>query len=140
LKEQTTNANEQLKKSVLEYCKKLQSFSHAPVSLSHYKRMEKFASDKALVQSVFAVLKNCGIPPNDTVRYVFTVKDYYYSIALISIAEENRTEHLDFLQRTAHSYIKEGCQSIGVLHRNMLRLCKDYPDLLPIKEILDTAV
>ena len=102
--------------------------------------MGKFASNKPLVESVFAVLKDCGIPPRDTVRYEFDVISYYYSIALISIAEENRKEHVDFPRQLAHDFIEEDCRSIEVLHRNMLRLCKDYPDLLPIKEILDPAV
>ena len=136
LERHTIHASDELKSAVSQYGKKLAQFAHAPVSLKHYKRMLPFASNKELVAVVFKVLQENGLRTLD----FSDVKKYYYSIALISIAEENRCAHLAFLEKLAKIYIVEHKHSVDVLHRNMLRLHKEYPDLLPIKQLLENSM
>jgi len=136
LKAQTIDADDALQNDVWKYCKKLASCTHAPVALSDYKRMAPFALNKPLVTAVFTVLQNCDVPIK-SVPVGFDVIGYFYSIALISISDENRVAHMKFLMRLAEKFINEDNRFIPVLHRNMARLCKEYPDLLPIRQMLD---
>ena len=135
LKEWTSNSDEEFKKEVWEYCKKLARYVHAPVSLAEYKRMVPFAANTPLVAAVFGVLQNCEVP----LVYIpgrFDAVGYFYSIALISVAGENRSAHIEFLMGLAQKFISENHQFASTLHRNMVQLGKEYPDLLPIKEVL----
>jgi len=75
--------------------------------------------------------------PNSSPSVNIDVIGYFYSIALISVAGENRTEHIAFLVKLADKLKKEDSQYVGVLHRNMKRLCKEYLDLKPINLLLE---
>ncbi|WP_085833799.1 hypothetical protein [Clostridium merdae] len=136
LRQQIVPFEETFQKEVWIYCKKLGSFVHAPVSLNDYKRMLPFAENKPLVNEVFAMLQTYELP-NDTLDERNDVIGYFYSIALISVAKENRSEHIAFLEELADKFKKENSRYVGVLHRNMKRLCKDYPDLKPIQLSLE---
>ncbi|WFR59311.1 hypothetical protein QA584_09550 [Anaerocolumna sp. AGMB13025] len=136
LKRQTVTAGDIFKKEVWVYCKKLGNCVHAPVSLNDYKRIVPFAVNKPLVDEVFAMLQTYEMP-NSSPSVDVDVIGYFYSIALISVAREKRTEHLAFLKQLADKFKKEDSRYVEVLYRNMKRLCKEYPDLKPIKLLLE---
>jgi len=136
LKKQTKNADEKLQDDVWKYCKKLGSFTHAPVSLKHYQRMNMFASNDPLVAEIFTMLQGYDLRPNGSYDLLWDTIGYYYSIAVISMAEANRLAHLTFLESLARKMSEENHQDKAVLLRNIVRLSKEYPDLQPIEEIL----
>jgi hypothetical protein len=136
LKQQTVTAEDTFKKEVWTFCKKLGNCVHAPVSLNDYKRMVPFAANKPLVEEVFAMLQMYEMS-NSSLSADVDVIGYFYSITLISIAEENRTEHIVFLEQLADKFKKQDSRYVEVLLRNVKRLCKEYPDLKPIKLLLE---
>lgn len=111
-----------------KYCKKLASFTHAPVSLKEYLRMEEFAEDHVLADEVFQVVKNYKVPENRMLTGFDTI-GYFYSIALLSAAKNNREPYIKFLNELANQWIKENHSCCNLLYRNMKRLSKKFPDL-----------
>ncbi|KIL79370.1 hypothetical protein [Bacillus badius] len=112
-----------------KYCLKLGRLTHAPVTAKEYLRMKEFAADEALVEEVFHALKRYEVPNGNPVLTGFDVIGYFYSIALISQAKQNRDKHLLFLHQLTDQWIKEENSYGRLLHRNMKRLSKQYPDL-----------
>lgn len=121
----------------IKFCKKLSSFSHAPVSLKEYQRMKDFSDDTQLIENIYSVLSEYPLPENDIMsEFQFDIIGHSYCIALLSQAEYNRTENLLLLNKIADEAIQKQCSYGEVLLRNMKKLKKDYPDLTVLEEKL----
>ncbi len=124
--------NEEVWERAWNYCKKLASFTHAPVSIKEYMRMEEFAEDDGLAEEVFQVVKNYKVPENPILTGFDTI-GYFYSIALLSTAKTNREQYIRFFNELADQWIEAEHSYCSLLHRNMKRLSKKFPDLKEIE-------
>ncbi len=116
------------------YCKKISTFTHAPVSLKEYERMEKFADDDILVTTIASILQKWTVPNENSILSGFDVIGYFYSIALLSVAKHDREQNIYLLSKICDTLIKEKNQYCGVLVRNMTKLKKKYPDLIHLED------
>lgn len=121
----------------VKFCKKLASFSHAPVSLKEYQRMKPFANDTQLVDNIYNTLSTYPLSTNDILSgFQFDIIGHSYCVAILSMAEHRRTENLILLDKIADEAIQKQNSYGNVLLRNMKRLKKDYPDLIKLEEKL----
>ena len=124
-----SHASESNKETIWKYCKKIASFSHAPVTLKEYQRMKSFSEDKAIVDVVLQGLKENPYPFSGGKNKVEPVQGYYYAIATISQSAYRRTDIISLLQQIA-DYLKQNMpDAVSILKRNMDVLKKEYPDL-----------
>lgn len=124
-----SHANETNKEKVWKYCKKIASFSHAPVTLKEYQRMKSFSEDQDIVDVILLGLEENLYPFSDGKNKVEPVQGYYYSVATISQSTYRRNDIISLLQQIA-DYLKQNMpDKIFVLKRNIDVLKKDYPDL-----------
>lgn len=124
-----SHANEANKETIWKYCKKLASFSHAPVTLKEYQRMKSFSEDHDIVDVILLGLEENPYPFSDGKNKVEPVQGYYYAIATISQSTYRRTDIISLLQKIA-DYLKQNMpDKVSVLKRNMDVLKKEYPDL-----------
>ena len=70
------------------FCKHLAKFIHAPISLSDYKRMEKYTTDKELVEAVYNAIKDYFYVDNTDGH--FDIIGHAYCVALLSQTKYNR--------------------------------------------------
>lgn len=137
LKEQIGDGDEW--KSAWEYCKKIASFTHAPVTLKEYQRMENFVNDEALVLAVALIMKKWKVKNENPILAGFDVIGYFYSIALLSEARYNREQNICLLNKICDTLIGERSQYCDILLRNMTRLKRNYPDLACLEKKLKDA-
>lgn len=123
-----------LKATAWKFCKTLQNFAHAPVSLSDYKRMEKWLGETALIDVLLEALKDYF--PDTTER--FDTIGFYYSIALISQSQYKRADCLKILEELTNFCVNTKYNSSFVVLRNMTKLVKNYPDLAQFKTALES--
>lgn len=127
------NTNE----SQAKFCKKLSSFSHAPVSLKEYQRMKIFSENEQLIENIYTVLSEYPLPTNDLMsEFQFDTIGHSYCVALLSQAEYNRAKNLLLLNNIADEAIQKQCDYGKVLLRNMKILKKNYLDLTALEEKL----
>ena len=133
--------DEKLWAEVWKFCKKLAAFSHAPVSLKEYLRMKEYAKNEPLVKEIYNMLLEYGSKQDNGSELSFDIIGYFYCIALISQAEWNRKSIIEMLNNKADEVIKDGNNAHGkLLYRNMYRLGKLHPDLMPIERKLKVFV
>lgn len=131
----TVDMPDEVKPTAWKFCKALTNFSHAPVSLADYKRMEKYRDEHGLID---VLLEACdGYFPDPAFDFSFDTIGFSYSIALISISDYRRQDCLELLDRITQYYIKTKDNWYTVLLRNMQKLVKDYPDLAPFRTALE---
>lgn len=90
-------AKEESVNDIWKLCKKLAGFAHAPVNLSDYKRMEVYASDGNIIDTVLAALKECYYPFEG--QLIPDIQGYYYCIALVSQAKYRREDCIFIVMR-----------------------------------------
>ena len=86
------------------FCKHLAKFIHAPISLSDYKRIEKYTNDKELVEAVYNAIKDYFYVDNTDGH--FDIIGHSYCVALLSQSKYNRESTIDYLNRCADILIK----------------------------------
>ena len=124
-----SHTNEENKEILWKYCKKLASFSHAPITLKEYQRMKAFSEDTNIIDVILLGLEDDLYPFSDGKSRVEPVQGYYYAIATISQSLYRRDDIISLLQKIA-DYMKQNMpKDISVLKRNMDVLKKIYPDL-----------
>ena len=138
LREQITNEEEW--ESAWKYCKKTATFTHAPVTIKEYLRMEAFSEDEALVLALSAIIEKWTVPNENPILSGFDVIGYFYSIALISVAQYNREKNIKLLNNICDKLIEEKNQYCKLLLRNMTRLKKKYLDLDALEEKLKATL
>ena len=120
--------DEYLLQKVDIFCMNLAKYIHAPICLSDYKRMEKYADDKQLVETVYNAIKDYFYIDNTDGH--FDIIGHSYCVALLSQSKYNRNETLDYFNKFADILIENDEQVYGqAMYRNMKRLSKEYPDL-----------
>ena len=124
-----SQTNEENRETLWKYCKKIASFSHAPITLKEYQRMKTFSEDTNIVDVILLGLGENLYPFSDGKSRVEPVQGYYYAIATISQSLYRRDDIISLLQKIA-DYMKQNMpKDISVLKRNMDVLKKSYPDL-----------
>lgn len=124
-----SHANEENKEIIWKYCKKIASFSHAPITLKEYQRMKIFSEEQDIVDVILQGLEENLYPFSDGKSRVEPVEGYYYAVATISQSTYRRNDIIVLLQKIA-DYLKENMpKDVFVLKRNMDVLKKNYPDL-----------
>lgn len=115
IKAKSMEAPKNLQKSLDKLVNKLESFTHCPVDLKEYKRMEPFASDSELVRCIIDIMKKYKIPEEEFA--IFDTVSYWYCIALLSFAggEEIKT----FLESLTKELMESHHRDLGLLKRNM---------------------
>ena len=126
LMSQTNEAN---REKIWKYCKKIASYSHAPVTLKEYQRMKTFAEDRDIVDVILSGLEENLYPFSDGKNKVEPVQGYYYAIATISQSTYRRDDIISLLQKIADHLKQNMPDVVSVLKRNMDVLKKDHPDL-----------
>lgn len=124
-----SHTNEENKETIWKYCKKLASFSHAPVTLKEYQRMKSFSEDQDIVNVILLGLEENLYPFSDGKSRVEPVQGYYYAVATISQSTYRRNDIISLLQQIADYFNQNMPDKISVLKRNMDVLKKNYPDL-----------
>ena len=124
-----SHTNEENKEILWKYCKKLASFSHAPITLKEYQRMKTFSEDTNIIDVILLGLKDNLYPFSDGKSRVEPVQGYYYAIATISQSLYRRDDIISLLQQIADHLKQNMPKDISVLKRNMDVLKKNYPDL-----------
>jgi hypothetical protein len=119
-----------------KYCKKTATFTHAPVTVKEYLRMESFAEDEALVLAIAAIIEKWAVPNENPILSGFDVIGYFYSIALLSVAQYNRENNIKLINKLCDKLMQEKNEYCNLLLRNMTRLKKKYPDLTALEEKL----
>lgn len=127
------HASDDNRKKVWELCKKLSSYSHAPVTRKEYQRMELYAEDKDIVDVALESLRDNYYPfcsdESKVDAKLAPIQGYYYTIAIISQSKYRREECLDLLASIAHHFAEHMPDKIPILKRNMDILKATYPDL-----------
>ena len=127
--------DETLWQRVYIFCKHLAKFSHAPITLNDYKRMEKYTNDKELVEAVYNAIKDYFYIDNSDGH--FDIIGHAYCIALLSQTKYNRENTINYLNKCADILIKNNEQGYGLaMYRNMKTLSKEYPDLKNLEKKL----
>lgn len=127
-----SNADDKCREKIWALCKKLNSFSHAPVTPKEYQRMAEFAKDTEIVDVVFNSLSANLYPFTGNPNEIGSLSGYFYCVALLSQADYRRDEIISLLQKIV-DYIKANdAQSLFVMERNMDKLKPSYPDLARI--------
>lgn len=85
------------KEKIWKYCKKIASFSHAPIKLKDYQRMLPFQRMWNRRCDYESIGRN-RYPFSDGKNKVEPVEGYYYAIATISQSTYRREEILSLLQ------------------------------------------
>ena len=129
--------------NIWEFCKKISSFSHAPVTLKYYERMLPFAQKNEVVDAVLKLLENYG--PNFSEKewyYFYDIIGFYYCVALISQSDYRKEDCEARLWTIVDSFIKNDTEnhSLYVLLRNMSVLQKKQPNLASMREKLEAAI
>lgn len=127
----TTNDNN-ITERINDYCKKITSFIHCPISKTDYNRMEAFSNDNELIEKIYEVIPKFKLPIGAETIESRNKIFFWYSIALISITSHNRDEYNKYLEQlmieTMGNYdIKNN--DFQLLKRNFDTLKKDYPNL-----------
>lgn len=130
---QKTQAAEQ----AWQFCKTLAKFSHAPVSAADYKRMQKFVDDTELIDIVLIALEGYYPTNENSILSGFDVIGFYYCIALISQTLYKKQEIFDYLSKLTDYMLENNNSQIAILHRNMKKLEKEFPDLKPLRMKLE---
>lgn len=125
-----SNADDSSREKVWKLCKKLHSFSHAPVTLKEYQRMEPFSKDPEIVDVVIKSLT--PYPFTGKPDEIGSYTGYFYCVALVSQSEHKRAEIVPLLQRIVDSIRENEPDSLFVMKRNMETLTALYPDLAEI--------
>ena len=127
--------DESLWQRVYIFCKHLAKFIHAPITLNDYKRMEKYANDKELVEAVYNAIKDYFYVDNTDGH--FDIIGHAYCVALLSQTKYNRESTINYLNRCADILIKNNEQGYGLaMYRNMKTLSKEYSDLKDLEKKL----
>lgn len=125
-----------VKVTAWKFCKELTKFAHAPVSPAEYKRMEKYLGEHGLID---VLLKACdGYYPDPAFKYNFDTIGFSYSVALLSQSQYRRADCLALLDGITQYYMRTKDDWYTVLLRNMQKLSKEFPDLLPFKTALES--
>ncbi len=124
-----SHADDLNKDKIWNYCKKIASFSHAPIKLKDYQRMLPFSEDKDIVDVIMKALEENMYPFSDGKNKVEPVEGYYYAIATISQSAYRRGEVIALLQNIAEYFKSNLPDKLSVLKRNMDVLKKEYSDL-----------
>ena len=122
------HASEETLDDVWKLVKKLATFTCAPVTLAHYKRMAVYAEKDAVVDVVLDTLKDMGYPFKPT-DFIPDIVGYYYCIALISQSMHRREETIQLLNELVDYMLTNYFSDALCLARNMEVLSKEYPDL-----------
>lgn len=130
-----SNTDDSSKEKVWKLCKKLSSFSHAPVTLKEYQRMEPFAKDPEIVDVVINSLSKILYPFTGNPNEIGSLSGYFYCIALISQSEYKRNVIISLLKDIVNYIKKNDSESLFVMKRNMDVLASGYPDLAAISII-----
>lgn len=134
LREQISNEKEW--ERVWIYCKKIARFTHAPVTFKEYQQMENFAEDNIIVSAVASIMEKWVVPNENAILSGFDVIGYFYSIALLSSTQYNREQNICLLSKLCDILIEEQNKYCSILLRNMTKLKKKYPDLIPLEKKL----
>lgn len=130
-----TDIPDEVKPVAWKFCKELTKFAHAPVSPAEYKRMEKWLGEHGLID---VLLKACdGYYPDPAFTFSFDTIGFSYSVALLSQSQYRRSDCLALLDRITQYYTRTKDDWYKVLLRNMQRLSKDFPDLIPFRTALE---
>lgn len=124
-----SHADDTNKEKIWKYCKKIASFSHAPIKLKDYQRMLPFSEDKDIVDVIMKALEENKYPFSDGKNKVEPVEGYYYAIATISQSTHRREKIILLLEDITVSFKSNQPDKLSILKRNMDVLKKDYPDL-----------
>lgn len=124
-----SHADDSNKEKIWRYCKKIASFSHAPIKLKDYQRMLPFSEDKDIVDVILKALEENKYPFSDGKNKVESVEGYYYAIATLSQSAYRREEIISLLQNIVNYFKNNLPDKLSVLKRNMDVLKNDYPDL-----------
>ena len=124
-----SHTNDENKETIWKYCKKLASFSHAPITLKEYQRMKTFSENQDIIDVILLGLEDNLYPFTDGSSRVEPVQGYYYALATLSQSEYRRADIMSLLQKIADHLKQNMPKDISVLKRNMDVLKKLYPDL-----------
>lgn len=130
-----SNADDNTKEKIWKLCKKFCSFTHAPVTLKEYQRMEQFASDPEIVDVVIKSLSENLYPFTGEQKEIGSIPGYFYCIALISQSQYRRNDIISLLKDIVNYIKKNDSESLFVMKRNMDTLIPVYPDLAAISFI-----
>lgn len=121
-------------------CSKIASTTHAPVTLKQYERMIPFAQNPAIVDAVLKYLE-VNYPKYDESnnKLIFDIKGYYYCCALISLSDYRMEDCEALLWNIVRFFIKYDKNKGDVLLRNMTVLSPYRPNLIPMKEKLESV-
>ncbi|MCM1089449.1 MAG: hypothetical protein NC092_05315 [Butyrivibrio sp.] len=123
-------ANDANREKVWKLCKKLASYTHAPVKLKDYQRMKPYAEDEDIVDVILSSLRDDPYPFGSSP--LEPIQGYYYAIAVLSQSEYKRAECLELLTDIAEYFKVHQPDELRLLERNMDVLKSDYPDLAKI--------
>ncbi len=90
----------------------LAKYIHAPISLSDYKRMGKYANDREVVEAVYNAIKGYFYIDNSDGH--FNIIGHAYCVALLSQSKYNRENTINYLNEYADILIKNNEQSNGL--------------------------
>ena len=124
-----SNADDKCREKIWALCKKLHSFSHAPVTLKEYQRMAEFAKDTEIVDVVFKSLSAILYPFTGSQSEIGSLTGYFYCVALLSQSDYRRDEIISLLQNIVNFIKVNDADSLFVMERNMEKLKPSYPDL-----------
>ena len=122
------SANNLNKEKIWKYCKKIASYSHAPVELKEYQRMLPYADDKDIINVILNALEQNPFPFSNE-EFLLDIVGYFYTIATISQSPYRRNDIISLLHKIAN-FIKENKpEYLNVFKRNMEVLKKSFLDL-----------
>lgn len=122
------SANNLNKEKIWKYCKKIASYSHAPVELKEYQRMLPFAEDRDIIDVILKALEENPWPFSQN-EFLPDIVGYYYTIATISQSSYRRNEIIALLEKIAECIKNNKPDYLLVLKRNVDILKIKYPDL-----------
>lgn len=133
----SVDMSDDTKATAWKFCKALAKYSHAPVSASDYKRMEKWVEETALIDVLLEACDNYFPNPAEPLR--FDITGFFYSIALLSQSQYRRQDCLNLLDRITQYFVNTPGNRYSALLRNMQVLSTSYPDLTQFKTALESV-
>jgi hypothetical protein len=122
------NTTDSSREKIWKYCKKLTTYTHAPVTLNEYHRMLPFSNDPDIVDTIVRSLQ----ADNDKClsgEFLPDTIGYFYAIATISQSNYRREDIIELLNNI-YNYLNQYRNNyLPVLQRNLNVLKTEWPDL-----------